>query len=133
MFADIAETQTIFIDMESGVFYILPVFANLIFKMLLIGKKIPEITDIFSNVPDIPCDYADRIQSVYDSLIKYNLILPSDTADTSVEPKLTEIILQELQENDFAYKIEPSTDVQQLLLDDPIHDVSLDGWTPFAK
>ena len=42
-------------------------------------------------------------------------------------------MIQELQESDFAYRIEPSADVAQLLLDDPIHDVSLEGWTPVAK
>jgi hypothetical protein len=37
-----------------------------------------------------------------------------------------------MQEDGFKYIIEPSNEVQKLLLDDPIHDVSLDGWTPFA-
>jgi hypothetical protein len=133
MFADITDFQTIFIDMESGVFYILPLFANLVFKMILNGKNIEEIAAAFKDIPEIPDDYVTRIQNVYDNLIKYKLILPSDTVESLPEPQLTELVLQDLQETDFAYNIEPSTDVQQLLLDDPIHDVSLDGWTPFAK
>lgn len=133
MFADITDTQTIFIDMESGVFYILPLFANLVFRLLLNRKTIEEITDILSKLPEAPADTVQRIQNVYDNLIKYQLILESDTPDTVPEIQLTDILIQDLQESNFAYKIEPSTDVQQLLLDDPIHDVSLDGWTPFAQ
>ena len=132
-FSDITDSQTIFIDMESGVFYVLPLFANLVFKMVLNGKTLDEITKIFSTIPEIPSDWAQRINDVYDNLIKYQLILPCETPDVLPNAELTDFVLQELQETDFAYKIEPSTDVQQLLLDDPIHDVSLDGWTPFAK
>jgi hypothetical protein len=132
-FSDITDSQTIFIDMESGVFYVLPLFANLVFKLLLNSKTIPEIIQIFQQIPEIPSDFEQRIQNVYDNLIKYQLILESDTPDSLPDAELTDFVLQELQETDFAYKIEPSTDVQQLLLDDPIHDVSLDGWTPFAK
>ena len=132
-FADIADTQTIFIDTENGIFYLLPILANLVFKFLTSGKTLPEIFDIFAKIDGIPSDYQARIQNVFDNLTKYKLIVECNDCDCESEPELTGDIIQGLQESNFANKIEPSNDVQQLLLDDPIHDVSLDGWTPIAQ
>ena len=132
-FSDIIDTQTIFIDMENGLFYLLPLFANLVFKYIINGKTIDEIAEVMATIPEIPSDYIERIKHVYEKLIEYKLIVDSDVPDKIPEPELTDLIIQELQESDFAYVVEPSADVAKLLLDDPIHDVSLDGWTPVVK
>ena len=100
---------------------------------MLNGKNLPEIKQILSTVPDIPDDYEKRIDDIFENLIKYKLIVESDKPDLLTETKINDMVMQGLQESNFAYEIEPSTDVQKLLLDDPIHDVSLDGWTPIAK
>lgn len=132
-FADITGSQVIFIDMDQGLFYLLPLFASMVFRMLLNGKTLSEIKDIFANIPEIPKDYEQRIDDVFNNLIKYKLIIESDNSD-NIEPViLNDLAYQDLQEEDFAYQITPSNDVQKLLMDDPIHDVSLDGWTPIAK
>lgn len=134
LFADITETQTILIDMENGVFYLLSVFTNLVFKFLISGKDISEIKEIFGKLPGIPNDYEKRIDEVVKQLLELNLIVECDTIDNSmVAPDFTPIVIQGMQEEDFAYIIEPSDDLQNLLLDDPIHDVSIDGWTPIEK
>ena len=132
-FADITGSQVIFIDMDQGLFYLLPLFARMVFRMLLNGKTLSEIKDIFANIPEIPKDYEQRIDDVFNNLIKYKLIIESDNSDNIESVILNDLAYQDLQEEDFAYQITPSNDVQKLLLDDPIHDVSLDGWTPIAK
>ena len=132
-FSDITGSQVIFIDMEQGVFYLMPLFASLVFKLLIKGNDIQTIKDIFSKIPEIPDDYEERIDSVFKDLQKFNLIVQSDIPDDIQDVVLTDLTYQDLQEEDFAYDITPSTDVQKLLLDDPIHDVSLDGWTPVEK
>ena len=132
-FADISDLQTIFIDMENGVFYILPAFANLVFRFLICGKNVTEIKEKFKDIPLIPSDYESRIDQVIADLIKNDLIVESTECDSCAEPAVNNLIIQEMQENDFISVIEPSNDVQKLLLDDPIHDVSLEGWTPVAK
>ena len=132
-FADISGSQIIIIDMEQGVFYLLPLFASLVFRFLILGKSLKEIKELFATFDEIPEDYEQRIDKTFDSLIKYSLIIESDTPDTIDEVILNDMTYQDLQEEDFAYEITPSTDVQKLLMDDPIHDVSLDGWTPVAK
>lgn len=129
-FADITGSQVIFIDMEAGIFYLLPLFASLVLRFLLNGKEISEIKGIFSKIPEIPDDYEQRIDEVFDSLMKYNLIVESNEADNIDAVVLNDLTYQDLQEEEFNYEITPSNDVQKLLLDDPIHDVSLDGWTP---
>ena len=48
-FSDITETNTIYIDMEHGLFYLIPPFANLVFRYLLRGKTIEEIKQILSK------------------------------------------------------------------------------------
>lgn len=133
LFADITGSQVIFIDMENGMFYLLPLFASLVLRFLLNGKDLSEIKDIFSKFPEIPSDYENRIDNVFDNLIKYQLIVESKEHDNIDTVIINDLTYQDLQEEDFDYKITPSNDVQKLLLDDPIHDVSLDGWTPVAK
>ncbi len=132
-FSDITGSQVIFIDMEQGVFYLLPLFASLVFKFLIKGYDIKQIKETFSKVPEIPDDYESRIDSVLETLLEFKLIVESDTPDTIEDVLLNDLTYQDLQEEDFAFDITPSTDVQKLLLDDPIHDVSLDGWTPIEK
>lgn len=133
LFADITGSQVIFIDMENGMFYLLPLFASLVLRFLLNGKDLSEIKDIFSKFPEIPSDYENRIDDVFNNLIKYQLIVESKEHDNIDAVIINDLTYQDLQEEDFDYEITPSNDVQKLLLDDPIHDVSLDGWTPVAK
>ncbi|MBR5903916.1 MAG: hypothetical protein IKZ49_00080 [Alphaproteobacteria bacterium] len=132
-FADISGSQIIMINMDEGVFYLLPLFASLVFRFLILGKTIDEIKELFATFPEIPDDYAKRIDDVLNDCLKYSLIVESDVPDTIDDVVLNDLTYQDLQEEDFAYEITPSTDVQKLLMDDPIHDVSLDGWTPVAK
>ncbi len=133
LFADITGSQVIFIDMEAGMFYLLPLFASLVLRFLLNGKELAEIKDIFSKIPEIPDDFEQRIDEVFDSLLEYKLIIESKEPDNIATVELNDLTYQDLQEEDFGYEITPSNDVQKLLLDDPIHDVSLDGWTPVVK
>lgn len=132
-FYDATDIQTVFVDIENGIFYLLPVFANLILNMLLTGKNVDDINDTFSTIEHIPTDYKSRISSVIKKLTEYKLIIPSDVMSDTQPMIITDNIVQELQESDFAFEITPSDDVQALLLDDPIHDVSLDGWNPITK
>ena len=133
LFADITETQTIFVDMENGIFYVLPVFANIVFQLLISGKSIENIKKDFSAIPSIPSDYEQRIDYVFNALKEFHIIVEGQSGDTSMLQELNKHVITHLQESDFVYKITPSNDVQELLLDDPIHDVSLEGWQPFAK
>ena len=132
-FYDATDLQTVFVDVEHGIFYLLPVFANLVLNMLLIGKNTGDINDAFSKIDNIPLDYKSRIADIIKKLLKYELIVQCDETQKIDPMFITSNIIQELQESDFAYEIKPSDDVQSLLLDDPIHDVSLDGWNPIAK
>ena len=69
-FSDITGALTIFIDMEQGFFYLLPLFASLVCRFLLNGKTLDEIKEIFSTFPEIPDDYETRINAIKDKLIK---------------------------------------------------------------
>ncbi len=133
LFADITETQTIFVDMENGIFYLLPVFANVVFQLLVSGKSIEDIKKDFGKIPNIPADYEQRIDYVFNALKEFNIIVEGQSVDDTMLKELNKYVITHLQENDFVYKITPSNDVQELLLDDPIHDVSLEGWQPFVK
>lgn len=132
-FTDVTGSQVIFIDMEAGLFYLLPLFSSLVLRFLLNGKELQEIKNIFSKIPEMPDDFENRIDNVFDNLIKYNLIIESKEPDNIATVVINDLTYQDLQEEDFCYEIAPSNDVQKLLLDDPIHDVSLDGWTPTTK
>lgn len=131
-FVDATNIRTIFVDIDQGTFYLLPVFANLVLQMLLSGYDVSEIKNYFANIESVPDDYESRVDSVLKKLIKYELIV--ETKDSATQEFISDDdALQELHASDFAYDIVPSDDVQDLLLDDPIHDVSLEGWNPISK
>lgn len=131
-FVDATNIRTIFVDIDQGTFYLLPVFANLVLQMLLSGYDVSEIKNYFANIESVPDDYESRVDSVLQKLIKYELIV--ETKDSATQEFISDDdALQELHASDFAYDIVPSDDVQDLLLDDPIHDVSLEGWNPISK
>ena len=132
-FSDITETNTIYIDMENGLFYLIPPFANLIFRCMLYGMSVNEIIELCSTIPEIPSDYKERINKTIKLLLEYKLIIECDNAPDFPKPELNDYLIQSIQEDDFDYTITPSNDVQKLLLDDPIHDVSLGGWSPIVK
>jgi len=133
LFADITDTQSIFIDLEQGIFYVLPPFANTVFRLLISGKTIEETKQVCSTIDQVPLDYNQRIDSIINNLKKFNIIIPSEITNCTQPFNIYEEIVQDMQEDNFSYDITPSTDVQKLLMDDPIHDVSLNGWSPVVK
>lgn len=132
LFADISDTQTIFVDMQNGICYLIPSFANAVFLLLLGGVNLDDIKTIFSKVPEVPSDYAKRVDDVFAKLNEYHLIVPGHS-DEAGRTSLSDTMIECLHTSDFVYNIKPSNDVYDLLMDDPIHDVSLDGWNPFEK
>ncbi len=132
-FCDTNDNKTIFIDLENGVFYILPIFANLVFRALVSGKTMDETLQILQDIEQMPSDVATRADKVLNQLLEYRLIVDSDLVDIVPMPEITENLIMDIQDEEFEYEITVSSDIQKMLMDDPIHDVSLDGWSPILN
>lgn len=130
LFCDMSDLRTIFVDLEQGVFYALTVFANLIFRFLISGKTLDETIETIQKIPGVPENIADSIKITFNDLIKYNLILKSDTPAIIPMIDVNDNLIQDIIDEGFDPVIQVSADLQKLLMDDPIHDVSAEGWAP---
>ncbi|MBE6459914.1 MAG: hypothetical protein E7009_02935 [Alphaproteobacteria bacterium] len=125
-----SDARTIFVDLDQGLFYAFTIFSNLVFRFLISGKTLDETIIAIQDIPGMPTDIINRIKTAFDKLIEYNLIVESDTPEIVPMLKITETLVHDMRDEDFDPTIQCSTDVQKLLMDDPIHDVSAEGWTP---
>ena len=132
-FCDTNDNKTIFIDLDNGVFYILPIFANLVFRALISGKTMDETIEMLRAIEQMPVDVAARAEKVLGQMLEYRLVCESDVSDNIPMPEITENLIMDIQDEDFEYEITMSSDIQKMLMDDPIHDVSLDGWSPILN
>lgn len=130
LFCDMSDSRTIFVDLDQGIFYAFTIFSNLVFRYLISGKTLDETITTIQNIPGMPENIADSVKIAFDKLIEYNLIVESDIPEIVPMFEITETLIQDIRDEDFDPTIQASTDVQKLLMDDPIHDVSADGWTP---
>lgn len=130
LFCDMSDARTIFVDLDQGLFYAFTIFSNMVFRFLISGKTLDETFSAIQNIPGMPSDINDRIQTAFDKLIEYNLIVESDAPAIVPMIEITETLIQDIRDEDFDPTIQCSTDVQKLLMDDPIHDVSAEGWSP---
>lgn len=129
-FCDMSDLRTIFVDLDQGVFYALTVFANLVFRFLISGKTLDETIETIQNIPGVPENIADSVKITFNDLIKYNLIIESDDPVTIPMININENLIQDIIDEGFDPIIQTSADLQKLLMDDPIHDVSVEGWAP---
>lgn len=130
LFCDMSDARTIFVDLDQGLFYAFTIFANLVFRFLISGKTLDETIEAIQNIPGMPANIAEATKTAFNKLIEYNLIVESDTPDIVPMLPITETLVYDMRDEDFDPTIQCSTDVQKLLMDDPIHDVSAEGWSP---
>ena len=121
---EILEEDVIVINLESGTYYSIIDCGAAIWSALLGGMTVDAIADRLTTAATTGRDeVATEVKRFVDELVNEQLIVPAEQmANTGVEQGL-------LLDTTFTPpKLQKFTDMQELLLVDPIHEVSEEGW-----
>jgi hypothetical protein len=116
--------ETIVVNLETGCYYDLNAVGGRIFALLSEGRTVPELAELLAERYDLEREHAERtLGSFASSLLDEQMIAPADDAAAAATSGAGELPA------DYA---EPSfnkyTDMQELLLLDPVHEVDEAGW-----
>ena len=122
------EGQVVAIDFEPGVYYGLAGVAADVWGAIGEGVRVDALLDAAGRrYPDAPATVSDEIGQFLDQLDERELIVTLEG-----EPPVHEVWGESLGSPYALPKLEVHTDMQDILLLDPIHDVSDAGWPKSA-
>ena len=125
MYSDISDGMAIIINSESGVYYGLNELGTEVYSSLTNGAS---SEDIIQKLKTWDKNAEENFEKFIDSLLKYEIVLPSKESYGSAEIEINEKTAKECE---FIPKAEEYLDAQELLLADPIHEVKEEeGWSP---
>lgn len=129
MFSDITDNVAVIINAQTGVYYGMNAAGTLVYKSLIEGADVKEISGHLKNIPQAPADIELKVDAFIKELLNKNIIVPGDTValNFSIDASI-------LAKDNFELKVGEYLDAQELLLADPIHDVEKEkGWNPIFK
>lgn len=129
MFFDMADGQAVVINFLSGIYYGTTALGSVILERLVNGKAPEEIVKAVKNLPDCPVDFAAQMDAFLASLREKEILLPGDT-----QPGGGEAIDGIALADGFTLTLDEFSEVQDLILADPVHDVDVEqGWPIFKE
>jgi hypothetical protein len=123
VFCDINNDLAIIINSDTGIYYSLNVFGTKVFQNIIAGVSTNDIGKDLKKLSNCPADIEDKLKKFTDTLIEKEIIIEGKSDGDKVV--ITE---QDAIEQNFGFGFEEYADMQEMLLIDPIHDVSDEGW-----
>jgi len=114
--------EVIAIHFVSGTYFIMPATAGEVWQMLAAGVPLPDVVARCQDAGATPETVASEIQGFVDQLLAADLIEPDGDLADAAPPALPTIS---------AYStptLEKFEDMAELIMLDPVHDVSDAGW-----
>lgn len=128
MFYDMADGQAVVINCATGIYYGTSLIGSEVLDRLLAGLAVNTIISALKALPGCPGDIESQIDEFIKKLLEIEIILPGETANITCEP-----IGESALGDGFCFNIDEFSDVQDLLLADPVHNVDVElGW-PILK
>jgi hypothetical protein len=126
---EVFDGEAIAINVETGVYYSMPELSALVWSWLINGLPLGAIGLALNEVCDSdPEAIAVEVDRFVAKLVEQELIVPSNAPAVGGKPEVS----QADYKKPLSLVLEVFTDMQDLLLLDPIHDVEQAGW-PIAK
>lgn len=127
MFYDVADGVAVIIDFTSGTYYGLGELSSAVFENMMNGAGDGAILAALKAIPGCPDTIEEGYKAFLDTLFEREMILGDGEGGecAPIDPALAE--------GGFELTCEDFSEVQDLLLADPVHDVEPEmGW-PFLK
>ena len=125
--AEVIDNEAIVVNLDNGAYYSLRGSACTIWEMLAQQMAVPAVVQsLAQHYADSPEAIQSGVESLVADLLNEQLLVPADGApDSTQQPALS----TNGERPPFATPVlEKYTDMAELLLLDPIHDVDAAGW-----
>ncbi|MDR2794508.1 MAG: hypothetical protein LBB12_01885 [Holosporaceae bacterium] len=131
IFCDISDGIAIIINYLTGVYYSINIFGSMVFEKIIDGYSRDEILTLLKNIPNIPPNIDEKFDRFMDELLLADIIIVSNEKKVNVSISNININASIAAEDDFEMKLTEYSDIQAMLIADPIHDVEdWEGWSP---
>lgn len=129
VFADFADGQYVILNYVTGAYYAFNRTASAVLRALTQGCDAADIKNWFESRYGTECSVSDKVDRFAEKLESLEIVVRGDNEDGNVQDYLPSIDDSEMPELDF----EVYTDVADLLLMDPIHEVDEEAGWPIQK
>lgn len=124
MFFDVAENQAIVIDFTSGVYYGTSTLGSVVLERLVNGNAPEAVLQAVQMLDGCPENIDKEFAAFVAQLKEAEILIPGETTEGGDAP-----IAKEALADGFALTVDAFTEVQDLILADPVHDVDVkQGW-----
>lgn len=123
MFYDMAEGQAIVINFTSGVYYGTSLLGSAVLDALLAGASVEAVVSALKELPGCPEDIAASVDTFIQALLEKEILIAAEAAGAGCA------IDAAMAAEGFALTVDEFSEVQDLILADPVHDVDVEqGW-----
>ena len=128
MFFDIADGQAVVINFVSGMYYGTTVLGSVILERLVKGCVPEEIAGAVKALPGCPEDFDSQFSTFITKLRDKEILLDGEPHSGGGE-EIDHVALAD----GFGLTLDEFSEVQDLILADPVHDVDVEQGWPFFK
>ena len=125
----IAYGQAVVINFISGMYYGTTALGSVILERLVNSMAPEEIVTAVKALPDCPEDFDTQLEIFISALKEKEILIPGET-----QPGGAEKIDDKALVDGFSLTLDEFSEVQDLILADPVHDVDVEkGWPIFKE
>ena len=123
MFYDMADGQAIVINFTTGMYYGTSSLGSAVLDSLLAGASESDILTEIQKLPGSPEDLQEQLKAFVSRLVEMEILIPGDSDGGPCSIDGTALA------DGFLLTVDEFTEVQDLILADPVHDVDVEqGW-----
>lgn len=124
MFYDMAEGQAIVINFTTGMYYGTSSLGSAVLDALLAGAEVETVLAAVKALPGCPDDMDAQMADFVSALLQKEVLVAAD-GEANAAVSIDESYLTD----GFTLSVDEFTEVQDLILADPVHDVDVEqGW-----
>lgn len=128
VFFDIADGQAVVINFTTGMYYGTDALGSAVLEQLIGGVSETAIAEAVSKAAGCPSDFAAKLDAFIKKLVEKEILTAAD-GEESNSAAFDDAVFAE----GFELSVDEFSEVQDLLLADPVHDVDVsEGW-PILK
>lgn len=129
MFFDMADGQAVVINFLSGMYYGTNTLGSAVLERLVHGGAPEKIAEEVKTLPGCPEDFFTRLEEFAAKLCEKEILIPGETQAENEAPIGVEALA-----DGFELPLDEFSEVQDLILADPVHDVDVEqGWPIFKE
>lgn len=126
MFYDYADGQAVIINFTNGVYFGFNQLGSLALDRILSGASKEAVAESFRNISGCPEDISERLTAFIIEMIDKEILLEDEASAVNTDAF---VINATVKPEDFDLTMEEYSDVQEIIMADPVHEVDEEmGW-----